>query len=122
MIAGAAAAALAIAAVASGSLGDGSSLDAAARDEATARTTRVHVVEVREFEFSPARTRAAVGDTIVWSNLDALPHTATAVDSAWTSPGLDARDRWSWVVTAEGEHEYLCAYHPSMRGVIEVRP
>lgn len=130
-IAGAAVAALAIAAVASGSLGDAASIDGAGLDvaglegagpdEAAREASRVHVVEVREFAFSPARVQAAVGDTIVWVNLDGLPHTATASDSTWTSPHLDASARWAWVVTAAGEHEYLCAYHPSMRGVIEGR-
>lgn len=86
------------------------------------RLARVHEVEVQGFAFVPATVTVSVGDTVVWINRDALPHTATAVDSTWTSPRLRTDERWGWVVTGEGPREYLCAYHPTMRGVIDVQP
>src|SRR5690606_33799554 len=48
-------------------------------------TAGKHVVEMREFKFVPARVEAAVGDTIVWVNKDAVPHTATDSAAAWDS-------------------------------------
>lgn len=119
-IAGAAGAALAVGVLATWPAG--SRDDAGSRAGAPEDVARVHVVDVRGFGFVPATVRASVGDTVVWINRDALPHTATATDSAWTSPELTMNERWRWVVTGSGTREYLCAYHPTMRGVIEVRP
>jgi plastocyanin len=81
---------------------------------------RAVVVEARGFAFAPNRVSAAVGDTIVWVNRDALPHTATAQSGAWDSGELGTEESWSFVATRAGTIDYLCAYHPTMRGRIEV--
>jgi plastocyanin len=78
------------------------------------------VVEMRGFGFQPARVSAAIGDTVVWVNRDALPHTATAADGAWDSGELAGGQSWSRVVTEAGAVDYVCAYHPTMRGRIDV--
>lgn len=78
------------------------------------------VVEMRGFAFQPARVTVSVGDTIEFVNRDALPHTATATGGAWDSGEMGASARWTRVVTEPGEIAYFCAYHPTMRGTIEV--
>ena len=82
---------------------------------------RTHTVEIRNFGFSPARLELAVGDTVVWVNRDAAPHTATEAAGLWDSEELEAGARWSRVVVEAGRVAYLCAYHPSMRGELIVR-
>lgn len=87
--------------------------------EASERPRR-HVVEMRGFAFAPARVEVARGDTVVWVNRDALPHTATAADAAWDSGEMRAHATWGRVADTAGRYEYICAYHPSMRGTIVV--
>ena len=82
--------------------------------------SRTHVIEMRNFVFSPASLEVAVGDTVVWINRDAAPHTATDSAAAWGSGAVKAEGRWSRVVDAPGRFPYLCDYHPSMRGELIV--
>lgn len=77
-----------------------------------------HVVEITHFLFAPDTLHVAVGDTIVWVNRDAVPHTATAGDGGWDSGSIAAQARWTHVVDRPGE--YVCTIHPSMVGWIEV--
>lgn len=81
-----------------------------------------HTIEIRNFAFSLASLEVAPGDTVVWINRDAAPHTATDSLGRWDSGELRAAGRWSWTATEAGRFGYLCAYHPSMRGTIHVRP
>ena len=80
-----------------------------------------HVVEITNFLFAPDTLRVAVGDTIVWVNRDMVPHTATARDGGWDSGSMVAHARWTHVVDRGGEVAYVCAIHPSMMGLIDVR-
>lgn len=73
-----------------------------------------HTVEIREMAFRPAELRVRAGDTIVWVNRDFVPHTATAPDSAWTSPPIARGERWRMVARAPGTSTYICAFHPAM--------
>ena len=82
---------------------------------------RSHTVEIRNFAFSPARLEVAVGDTVLWVNRDAAPHTATHSAGRWDSGALENGARWSRVVAEPGTVPYVCAYHPSMRGELIVR-
>jgi plastocyanin len=78
-----------------------------------------HVVQMSAFEFRPPVLRAAVGDTVVWENDDGVVHTATG--NGWSSGDVAAKAQASVVMKTRGQLEYICAYHPSMKGRIEVR-
>ena len=78
-------------------------------------------IAIRNFGFEPAQLVASRGDTIVFSNTDFVPHTATARDSSWDSKSIDGSKTWSFVPTAAGTHEYYCVFHPIMRATIVVR-
>ena len=80
---------------------------------------QAHAVEVRNFVFEPATVAAAPGDTVVFTNRDAVPHTATAADGSWDSGEIAAGVSWRLVVPANGGG-YACAYHPTMKGTLEV--
>lgn len=80
-----------------------------------------HLVEIRHLKFGPAELVVSKGDTIVWVNRDAVPHTVAALDSSWSSGHLASGDSWRLVVEDEVAIGYLCEYHPTMRGSIEVR-
>lgn len=87
-----------------------------------APTPKTHIVEIRDMEFRPAELTVRVGDTIVWINRDFVPHTATAPDSAWTSPPLAQGDRWKTVASGPEAGHYVCAFHPVMKARLIVDP
>jgi plastocyanin len=76
---------------------------------------------MRNVAFDPPSVTVAVGDTVVWTNADFLPHTATARDAAWDSKAIEANGVWRLVAATPGTHEYYCVFHPSMKGTIVVR-
>ena len=80
---------------------------------------RTQVVEMKGFVFQPDTLRADVGDTLVWTNRDVVPHTATAAH--WDSGVIEASGSWRLVVADTGETDYLCALHPAMTGTLIVR-
>ena len=82
---------------------------------------RAHTVSIRNFAFDPVDVVVAIGDTVVWSNADIVPHTATATDTVWDSKSIGANGTWRFVAGARGRHEYYCVFHPTMKGAIVVR-
>ena len=83
------------------------------------RAPVTHHVEIRGMQFVPASLDVAVGDTVVWTNQDVLPHTVTSgIPSAATfdSKAIEAKAEWSYQVTTTGEIAYVCTYHPTMHG------
>ena len=81
-----------------------------------------HVVNIQAFRFAPDTLRVSVGDTVVWSNHDMVPHTATDARKRWDSGNIAAGAVARRVVDRPGTQEYVCAYHPTMRAVLVVRP
>lgn len=94
----------------------------AAAGGAETRAATSHTVEIRDMKFHPDELRVRPGDTIVWINRDFIPHTATAPDSAWTSPPLARDERWSMIAPAADAGDYLCAFHPVMEARLIVDP
>ncbi len=82
---------------------------------------RTRAVEVRGFRFVPARVEASVGDTVVWSNRDVVPHTATEAAGAWDSGSIPAGGEGRVVVRRSGRQGYVCAFHPGMKAELVVR-
>ncbi|HEV2147064.1 MAG TPA: hypothetical protein VGR37_06660 [Longimicrobiaceae bacterium] len=76
---------------------------------------RTHSIVIRNFQYVPAAAAVAVGDTIVWTNEDVVPHTATAADRAWDTGGIAGRQTGRVVVERKGRQEYVCAFHPNMK-------
>jgi plastocyanin len=76
---------------------------------------------MRDLRFTPPALTVARGDTIEWINRDIVPHTTTALDSAWNSGNVAAGGRFRFVARRAGSHRYVCGYHPDMTGRIVVR-
>ena len=85
------------------------------------RPPRSHAVAIRSFTFQPGTLMVALGDSVVWTNEDVVPHTATARSGGWDSGSLSARQSWRFVADAPGRQQYYCVFHPNMQGVVEVR-
>jgi plastocyanin len=78
---------------------------------------RTHAVSIRAFQYAPAELRVAAGDTVVWTNEDLVPHTATA--AGWGTGGIAPRESRRVVIGTPGTHTYLCDFHPGMKARVE---
>ena len=87
-----------------------------------AQSTKPKAVTISEFKFTPAELAVAVGDTVVWTNDDALLHTTSADSGAWSSPEMRQGERFRFVAVRAGHFSYHCSAHPVMRATLVVRP
>ena len=72
------------------------------------------------FEFKPPALTVDRGDTIVWRNSDPVPHTVTA-KGAFDSGAIAAGATWKYTAKTSGRFDYICAFHPTMKGTLIVR-
>jgi amicyanin len=91
-------------------------------DRADSTCGIIHV-EISNFAFHPPSLDVRVGDTVVWTNADAVGHTATVSTGPWRfDSGLLQRGEWySYTFTTPGTYQYYCGPHPFMRGSVTVR-
>jgi plastocyanin len=85
-----------------------------------ARAGTTHDVQISGFAFAPLVLTVTVGDTVRWTNLDAVTHTATSTSGAFDSGDLDQNESFSVTFTAAGTYAYICTPHPSMAGTVIV--
>jgi plastocyanin len=90
-----------------------------------ARTTAdrkpvTHSVTIDGSSFTPATLRIRSGDSVVWVNKDIIPHTATSERGRFDSGTLETGASWTYGTKARGEFPYVCAFHPTMKGVLQV--
>ncbi|HEY1856872.1 cupredoxin domain-containing protein [Acidocella sp.] len=79
-------------------------------------------VTINNYTFTPATLTVHAGDTVIWTNQDSIPHTATALDGkSFDSGAIDPGESWKFVFTKAGQFKYRCAIHPDMRGAIDVQ-
>ena len=83
--------------------------------------TGTREVVIRGFAFSPATDTVQAGDTVRWSNQDAVPHTATSRTGGFDSGTLESGRDWRYVARTPGTYTYECTLHPTMRGTLVVR-
>lgn len=81
---------------------------------------QTHAVRIKNFVFEPVRLEVQPGDTIVWTNEDIVPHTATSKQS-FDSKGIEPGKSWQFVARATGTFAYVCTFHPTMKGEVVVR-
>lgn len=89
-----------------------------------AREPQTHQVDIRAMQFVPAQLVVAVGDTVVWTNSDVVPHTVTSSTpspAVFDSQLMASKQQWQYKVTAAGEHAYVCTFHPTMRAKLTAR-
>ena len=79
---------------------------------------REHHVVITNFAFEPAVVDAKAGDTIIWTNRDIAPHTATSDDGSWDTGTLSKDESMSVVVGADMKASYFCQFHPNMKGSV----
>ena len=80
-----------------------------------------HQVSMESFKYLPASLEVAVGDTVVFTNKDPVPHTVTDRGGAFDSGKIETAGTWTWTATEAGEFSYYCTLHPRMAGAIVVK-
>jgi plastocyanin len=82
---------------------------------------RVHTILIEGMRFQPEGLTVAPGDTVVWLNRDLVPHTATSASGRFDSNEIAPGKSWTYTVRATGEFNYICTYHPQMKGILRIR-
>ncbi len=80
-----------------------------------------HTITIDAMSFSPQLLEASVGDTVIWTNNDPFPHTATAQDHSFDSGDIQPGESFTFKVSREGEFAYVCTLHPTMKGTLLVK-
>jgi Copper binding proteins, plastocyanin/azurin family len=75
---------------------------------------------IASFNYTPKDVQIAVGDTVVWRNLDATVHTVTASRGEFNSGSMRQGQEWSATFTVPGVYPYFCEPHEFMRGSVSV--
>lgn len=101
----------------------GSGEAAAASPESGAATAADAIaVDIKDFAYGPDPIEIPAGATVTWTNRDAVPHTATAVDRAVLQSGtLNQGDSYSLTFAEPGTFDYFCEFHANMKGTIVVQ-
>jgi plastocyanin len=87
---------------------------------ALAAGPKTHTVVMEGFRFVPETLEVQRGDTVEWVNRDIVPHTATAA-GVFDSGSIAPQARWKRVMGKTGSVAYVCTFHPTMKGTLQVR-
>lgn len=79
------------------------------------------MLHIENLAYSPNPLVVAPGATVAVMNLDLQTHTVTASDGSFDTGDIagGGSDTFTAPLTL-GNHAYECAYHPSMKGIIQV--
>jgi len=86
------------------------------------------VVSIKDFAYAPANIQINAGDTVTWTNLEAImPHdvSTTVPDQPppvlpFQSPLLQSGESFSFTFSQPGVYQYFCSLHPNMLGYVTV--
>jgi plastocyanin len=93
------------------------------------RTTSISIVpgstSLTDIAYQPNPVQISVGDTIIWTNDDSEPHTATSgqnarADGRFDSGIMASTRTFEHTFTEPGEYPYFCILHPNMVGTVSV--
>ncbi|HEY1293598.1 MAG TPA: plastocyanin/azurin family copper-binding protein [Chloroflexota bacterium] len=76
-------------------------------------------VDVKNFVFAPIEIHIAPGQTVTWTNQDAIQHTITADDGSFDSGFLDQGATFTQEFDVPGAYQYFCQPHggPGLTGM-----
>lgn len=82
-----------------------------------------HTVEVamRDNQFAPRRIVVRLGQTVRWTNRDAVAHTVASQQLGLASEAIDGGQTFSYRPTRVGRFKYYCTIHAGQTGVLVVR-
>lgn len=80
-----------------------------------------HTVTIEGLQYRPRVIVVRRGEPVTWVNKDFVPHTVTAVGGSFDSHSIAPEGSWRYVPQKTGDYDYTCAFHPTMKGRLEVR-
>lgn len=89
----------------------------AAAGSASAAT---HFVSITGSAFVPPTVTVNVGDLVVWTNNDGIPHTVTEDNGAFDSGTLSPGGAFQHFFLGSASAPYHCNFHPGMTGTVTV--
>jgi plastocyanin len=103
-----------------GRMGDGMMGGRGGRvDETRGTASGQGEVRIADFDYAPSVLDVTPGTVVKWTNEDSAPHTATANDTFDTGR-LDKGESSGITFPTPGTFDYICTYHPYMKGRIVV--
>lgn len=83
---------------------------------------KVQAKEVNsKYVFGPTKTKAKVGQTVIWKNTTDAAHTVTSTTAGWTyDKKLNVGKSLQFTFKKAGTFHYKCSYHPGMVGTVIV--
>jgi plastocyanin len=104
-----------------GSGGGTDSTSASSSGAASAAPSKPQAVTIVDYTYKPAEITVAAGTTVEFTNQDSTPHTATSKQSgAFETGSIDTGKSAKVILDKPGTYAYFCAFHPFMKGTIEV--
>ena len=83
--------------------------------------SQTYSINIKSYAFSPVELKIKKGDTVTWTNNDAVSHTVTSDSgSELNSDALPQGESYSHTFNAQGTYEYHCKPHPFMKAKIIV--
>jgi plastocyanin len=76
-------------------------------------------VAIADFTFTPSEIRVPVGGSVVWTNNDAQPHTATSA-GVFDAGSIQPQTSVTVDFPVAGSFAYICSFHPFMTGTVVV--
>jgi plastocyanin len=96
----------------------------------TALAAATHDVSIANFAFSPDSTKAKLGDSVKWTNMDGFAHTSTSDGvndgsgltgiGLWHSNNIAHNGTFTFQFTFAGTFPYHCSIHNFMQGTVKV--
>jgi len=80
-----------------------------------------HSIAMDGTRFVPETITVHAGDTVVWTNKDPFPHTATSRAAGFDSGNVAPDKSWRYVARTAGTFPYECTLHPTMNGTLIVQ-
>jgi plastocyanin len=85
-----------------------------------------HQVHIRNMKFVPETVEVHVGDQVVWTNEDIVPHTVTAKNPSGGKPdfnsgAIESGKTFKKRMSRAGAIDYVCSFHPTMKAKIIVQ-
>lgn len=77
-------------------------------------------VGMNRLKFEPADITVRTGTSIVWTNLENVPHNVVSEEAGLASELIQKDGTYEKTVATPGEYGYVCTLHPGMEGTITV--
>jgi amicyanin len=81
---------------------------------------KTYTVAINNNAFAPKEITIAAGDTVTWTNSDAMLHDVD-IDELAKSPELHKGETFTQTFDRPGTYNYDCDIHPFMKGMVIVK-